>query len=289
MRNHSKPSDAYISWHPAFVEAIQLVLGPYRDVLEFLPEYHLSTEPLRVDVIIIKKTKDVAIDTPIAASFGPVNVVEYKSPTDHLAVADFYKVYGYACLYAHLEKVPITDLTITIVGSRYPRNLLGHLKKARGYTVEERSPGIYTVVGDILPIQVIDNRRLPGEENIWLKELDNKLDVERINEITVKIGRLGAAAQVGAYIDVINRANMEKAREAYEMRKKTMGFIEILEDIGVAAELEAKGKAEGQTTKALEVARNLINRIGLPPEQVADATGLDLETVQTLADGASGL
>jgi hypothetical protein len=194
-------------------------------------------------------------------------------------VADFYKAYGYACLYANIETVPITDLAITIVGSRYPRNLLGHLKKARGYTVEERSPGIYTVVGDIMPIQVIDNRRLPGEENIWLKELDNKLDAERINEITTKIGRLGTAAQVGAYIDVINRANMEKAREAYEMRKKTMGFIEILEDIGVAAELEAKG----QKTKALEVAKNLINRIGLPPEQVADATGLDLETVQSLA------
>jgi hypothetical protein len=48
-------------------------------------------------------------------------------------VADFYKVYGYACLYASQEKVDVTELTITFVGSRYPRKLLSHLKKVRGY------------------------------------------------------------------------------------------------------------------------------------------------------------
>jgi adenylate cyclase class IV len=78
---------------------------------------------------------------------------------------------------------------------------------------------------------------------------------------------------------------MEKAREAYEMRKKTMGFIEILEDIGVFDEVEARVEA----SKAIEVAKNLIHRIGLPLEQVADATGLDLETVQSLADGSRDL
>jgi hypothetical protein len=293
MRNHARANgphvhqakDDPISWHPAFVEAIQLVLGPYRDVLQFLPEYQLNAEPLRIDLVVVKKTQDVVIGTPIAAGFREHNILEFKSPADHIAVADFYKVYGYACFYAFIEKVPITGLTITIVGSRYPRNLLGHLKKARGYTVEERSPGIYTVTGDIIPIQVIDTQRLTGEENIWLRDLDNKLDVERINEITAKIGRLGTAARVAAYYDVITRANMEKVEEAYQMRKKTMGFFEMLEHIGVFDEAEAKGEA----TKALEVAKNLITRIGLPLEQVADATGLDLETVQTLADGSRGL
>jgi predicted transposase YdaD len=75
------------------------------------------------------------------------------------------------------------------------------------------------------------------------------------------------------------------------MRKKSMGFIEMLVEIGAGSEYEAqveakgeaRGKEEGQATKALEVAKNLITRIGLPLEQVAEATGLDLETVQSLA------
>jgi hypothetical protein len=33
--------------------------------------------------------------------------------------------------------------------------------------------GVYTVTEDIIPIQVIDNRKLSGGENIWLKSLDN--------------------------------------------------------------------------------------------------------------------
>jgi hypothetical protein len=64
---------------------------------------------------------------------------------------------------------------------------LAHLGKVRGYCVEEKSPGIYTVIGDIIPIQIIDSRKLSEEENIWLKDLDNELDVSRINRLTVEI------------------------------------------------------------------------------------------------------
>jgi hypothetical protein len=58
-----------------------------------------------------------------------------KSPEDYVSVNDFYKVYGYACLYAALNKVEITDLTITFVESRYPKDLISHLKEVRVYHV----------------------------------------------------------------------------------------------------------------------------------------------------------
>jgi hypothetical protein len=172
--------------------------------------------------------------------------------------------------------------------------LIGHLKKVRGYAIEERSPGIYTVTGDIIPIQVIDNRKLPGDEDIWLKNLDNTLDAGQINQLMAEREQLEKTARVGAYFDVISRANTEKAKEAYEMRKKTMGFVEILKEIGVIDEIEAQVEARVEArvaarvaaTKALEVAKNLITRIGLPLEQVAEATGLDLETVQSLVPKA---
>jgi hypothetical protein len=55
--------NSYISWHPAFYEAIQLELEQYKDALEFSYEYQLSSEPLRIDVIVIKKAKDAVIKT----------------------------------------------------------------------------------------------------------------------------------------------------------------------------------------------------------------------------------
>ncbi|MCL2381872.1 MAG: hypothetical protein FWC64_12960, partial [Treponema sp.] len=47
------PTKERIAWHPAFYEAIQMELGEYSHVLEFAPEQQLTTEPLRIDVVII--------------------------------------------------------------------------------------------------------------------------------------------------------------------------------------------------------------------------------------------
>jgi predicted transposase/invertase (TIGR01784 family) len=46
----------------------------------------------------------------------------------------------------------------------------------------------------------------------------------------------------------------------------------------------AEGVQKGRVEGRVEVAKNMI-KIGLPLEQVAKATGLDLETVKSLARG----
>ena len=51
-----------ISWHPAFIQAFQLELEDYLEVLTFESEHQLTTEPLKIDVLIIKKEKNVVID-----------------------------------------------------------------------------------------------------------------------------------------------------------------------------------------------------------------------------------
>ena len=81
-----------ISWHPAFIEALQLELEAYEDALEFISEYQLTSEPLKIDCVVIKKTKDIEIKKNIAAIFREWNILEYKSPDDHVSVEDFYKV-----------------------------------------------------------------------------------------------------------------------------------------------------------------------------------------------------
>ena len=81
-----------IPWHPAFVEAIQMELLEYQDVLEFHPECQLTSEPLRIDCVVIKKAKDVVIKKNIAVIFREWNLLEYKRPGNSLSIANFYKV-----------------------------------------------------------------------------------------------------------------------------------------------------------------------------------------------------
>ena len=283
-----KDEQSNIAWHPAFVEAIKLELDDYGEDLEFHVEFQLTAEPLKIDCVIIKKVKSLVIEKNIAAIFRDVNLLEYKSPDDYISTNDFYKVYGYACLYASLEKVSVSEMTLTFIGSHYPRELLKHLKKIRGYTVEEKSPGIYTVVGDILPIQIIDNRRLSAEENLWLREL-NFLDLAEMRRILTEINRLGKAARITAYLDVIARANEEILPEVLKMSDGTLSLQQIFEKAGFAAAWEAKGEVRGEARgevrgeerKAMDIAQNMVN-LGYSVDDITAVTLLDPEKVKSI-------
>ena len=261
-------------------------LQAYKNALMFDNEHPLSSEALKIDCVVIKKTKDVAIKKNIAAIFRNWNILEYKRPGVSVSVDDFYKVYAYACLYKSFEKVPVTDLTVSFVESRYPRKLFEHLKKARGYKVAETSPGIYTVSGDILPIQVIDSQRLPLEENLWLKSLSNKLDLNVFKKVTKEIARQWKAVNIGAYLETILWANYRMIQEAIGMDVVMQTYEKLFEKVGWTAKWEARGKAEGKAQEALAIAKNLVD-LGLPAETVISATRLDPERVKALYQHSS--
>jgi len=229
MQNKPLPSsNPQIPWHPAFVEALQLELEAYKDVLEFHPELQLTTEPLRIDCVVIKKKKEVKIEKNIGVIFRTWNLIEYKSPDDYVSVDDFYKVYGYACIYTFLNKIPITDLTITFVESHYPEKLIEHLKTIRGYTVAKTSAGIYTVKGDILPIQIIDSRKLSAEDNVWLKNLSKSLNRSDVELISVKIAQRGKTARIDAYAYAIAHANIKIIKERFMKTKSQSEYKQLL-------------------------------------------------------------
>jgi hypothetical protein len=282
------------AWHPAFVQAFRFELEQYRDILEFIPEFQLTSEPLRIDLAVIKKLKDVPIEKNIAAIFRSDNLVEYKSPGDHVSVADFYKVYGYACLYASLTAVPITGITISFVESREPKKLLKHLREVRGYRVEERSAGIYGVAGDIVPIQIINSRELPAGENLWLKGLSNDLEIGSALAI-LKAGR-GKAKEglLGAYLRVVLEANAGVFLEVGRMRNGSLTLDDVLAELGLTAKWKAEGREEGLEQgreegreEGLEqgreeTARNALAK-GLPLDMIGEITGLDVETIKSFA------
>jgi len=231
----------------------------------------------------------VVIKKNIASIFRTWNILEYKSPDDYISVDDFYKVYGYACLYASLEKVPITDLTITFIEGRYPEKLLDHLKNVRGFTVEETGNGIYNIKGDILPMQIIDNRRLQAEENIWLKNLSNRLDAFELSRMYIELSRIEKAVQIAAYMDVILRANAEALKEVIKMSDSSITLEQVFEEVGWMAKWEARGEARGETIgeargeelMALKIAKNMINQ-GYSFEAIVSITQLDPEKVKAL-------
>jgi len=175
----------------------------------------------------------------------------------------------------------ITDLTLTFVESRYPRKLLAHLRQIRGFTVAEKSLGIYTVIGDILPIQIINSRKLVMEENIWLKGLGNRLDIPYIRRVMDEIMQQDKDARIRAYLGVITRANKALFKEAFNMHDPVTYIAETFADTKVAEKWKAIGETVGEERKAFDIARNLIS-LGLPPETVVSATGLDLDKVQSL-------
>jgi hypothetical protein len=120
-----------ITWHTAFYDAIRLEFLPYKDVLDFKQEFQLTTEPLRIDVLVVKKKAGVVIDKNIASIFKGYNIIEYKSPSDYFSVDDFQKVYAYALLYSSLEKVPLGDISLSIVENHKPQALFDYFTGVR--------------------------------------------------------------------------------------------------------------------------------------------------------------
>jgi hypothetical protein len=275
-----------IHWHPAFFQAIQLELADYRDLLEFKYEYQLTAEPLRVDTLIIVKPPSVRIDKNIARIFRTVNLCEYKSPEDYLSVKDFFKVYAYASLYAAITpETDMSELTLTFVGSRYPRELIQYLTGERHYRVEEGESGIYQVRGDYLPIQIIESKRLSPSDNRWLKTLTKDLEREEVKGILKEGKNRGKGAPMDAYFDAVLRANSKTFKEVLKMSDDTLTLEDVLMEAGLIPKWLAQGREEGEKKgreeKAVTIALNLLKK-GWTAEETAETAELDIEKVRAL-------
>ena len=88
-----------IKWHPAFYAATELELHENIHELEIIPEYNLSKEPIRIDLIIFKNNDNTKIKNEIGHIMKKFNIIEYKSPDDIMSIDDFFKTLGYACLF----------------------------------------------------------------------------------------------------------------------------------------------------------------------------------------------
>lgn len=229
-------SEVKIQWHSGFVAAMELELSVNRKDLVYEREYNLNTKPLEIDLLVIKKDKDVQIENEIGKIFRGHNIWEYKSPGDHLNVDTFYKSGAYASLYksygAAVDERRADDITVSIVREEKPEGLFAYFAD-HGIKVEKQYPGIYRVVNEVLfPTQIIVTEELDEESHTWLKALSDKLRkeqlkalLERTDGLTQKLDRELA----DAVLEVSIRANKEIVEELRGDERMCQALLEIME------------------------------------------------------------
>lgn len=211
-----------LQWHPAFYAGLQIEFREEADKLIFEREHNLSTKPMQIDVLIIKKRTDDIIHKNIGRIFRKYNIIEYKSPTDYLSIDDFYKVYGYTCFYKSdsksVDHIKITDVTITFVCKSFPEKLVHHLTKVRGFGIEKMGEGVYYIIKNIIPIQLLITSELSEDENLWLRNLtDDIQSLKTIEMLSVEYVVHEHDELYKSMMNIIIRANREKFEEANKM------------------------------------------------------------------------
>ena len=193
-------------------------LGEEAENLIFEREHQLSSKPLAMDLLVIKKEAGVQIHKNIGRIFRRHNIVEFKSPKDYLSINDFYKVYAYTCLYqSDTEKVceilP-SEMTITLICKNYPRKMMHHLQNERKMRIIKVEKGIYYLEGDEFAMQILVTKKLSKEENYWLNCLRDDLRPE--GEIRQFIERYERGTKDKWYqdlADTILRGNWDNEKE----------------------------------------------------------------------------
>jgi len=269
---------ARLAWHPAFVQAIAIELEEYRDVLTFESEHQLTAEPLKIDVLIIKKKKNVEIKKNIGQLFRQFNVVEYKSPTDRATIESYHKTQCYARLYAALNKVSIDEMSVSVVATRHPRKLLTFLEQK--YAVERVESGIYLVEGDTCSTQIIVSEELSAADNLWINNLRNDLTVAQL-ELFTQVPK--PVLPLDAYVYVLGEANIKPMEEMIMQTKKGYFSSLILDDYFFGKGI-AIGEARGEAKTILTVLRARFGKVPRETEKtirsMTDSVALDSWAVQ---------
>lgn len=107
-------NDTKVQWHSGFVAAMDLELKEDRKNLIFEKEYNLNTKPLEIDLLVIKKESSIPISNEIGRFFRGHNILEYKSPNDHLDILIlFLKQSLMQAFTSHMER-PLMKLKQTM-------------------------------------------------------------------------------------------------------------------------------------------------------------------------------
>ena len=280
-----------VEYHYGFYGAIHVQYEPTHVRMEYRQEYELGSEPVRMDMLILKHDQTPLTD-PIGRFFKKHNVLEYKSPLDSLSIDDFYKAQGYALLYKGLgrmvDEIPLEELTVSLFRHAYPRALFAKLE-SQGLFIEPVHPGVYHLSGAIsVPTQVVVTSRLPrGEYEAFhlLAEGADKMELLRLLELTEEYPEPGMIEYVRAVLNVSISINERLFREIKEAGIMTDAINRIFKKEMEERENKGRkeGNAEGRDERSLEVATDMLQD-GEPLEKIKKYSKLSESAVRNLAE-----
>ena len=275
---NSKDSTS-IKWHSPIYRGLQLDLRG--NELKYQDEFPLSEEAYIVDAIVWKEPH-VEVQNDIGKIFKGHNVCEFKSEQDSFSKHDYMKVLGYASLYTSQKQLDPRDVTITIITTMHPRETIKFLNEWRGLKVEERYQGIYYVVDEIFPTQIVETKKL-SDDNLFLQSLRSNLNNTEMKKILHALKDAGITDRRDAYLACIIKANWNNFLEVVTMTDdmKDM-FLEAAEERGWLSEWVNKRNEKHATEYAKEIAKTLLS-FGDPIEKVALVTKLPIEIVEAMA------
>jgi len=278
-------------WHPAFCAAMRLELIENKADLDYENEYNLNTKPIQMDLLVIKKSKDVEIKNEIGKIFRGHNIMEYKSPEDSLNVDTYVKVVGYACLYnaseVHAGEIDLEDITLTLVREGKPRELLKWFEK-NDCVVREMYRGIYYVEkAGSFPVQVIVSGRLSPENQKWLTALSNKLKQKEAKRIVLQSESLTQKDEK-LYADSVLQATIKANETVFrKIRGESEYMCEALrelmkEDLDEAIRIgEERGEERGKEIGKEELILGSLKKKHTP-EMIAEFLGIPIEDVKAV-------
>lgn len=294
-KDHVIETEVKTQWHPAFCAAFQLELKEDMKYLQCTNEYNLNSKPLQVDLLIIKKLENTVIKNNLGKIFRKHNLIEYKSPDDHVNVDTFIKVVGYACLYKaneiYVDDIKLEDITLTLVRWRYPRELFKWFRK-KGFLLTEKYPGIfYAEKEDCFPTQIIVSNRLSKIEQKWLTLLENELSQEDLDRAVLQVNETnikGDKDKAEAVLQVVIKSNQKSFEELKGGKEMSCpALLELFapeladarrdaEEIGVAKG-KVEGRMEGRMEGRIENMFDLVRKKYISPEIGAQEAGLPLD------------
>lgn len=182
------PQKHHTNWHEAAACAVQIELRDYEHLLQFQTEYILGRNSFRIDLLVIRKLCAQTIAKNIAGIFRTFNLFEIKGVHSCVNTDCYYKTIGYARLLidqtGKTNQYINTDISLSFLCLHYPRVLMNHLKNVRKLTVAKFSSGVYHIINEIFPVQIIVTYRLSPDDNLYLRCLTNELnDITLINRL----------------------------------------------------------------------------------------------------------
>jgi len=222
--NNTKSATEREEIDPVFKGVLIFWFGQFNVLIQ--TQVEVSRLPRTMDVLVIIEQTDYLLKVRLETPFGHFRVhnqIEFKGKNDPLTIHGYHLIRGRAHLYLGEKEISASEMTVTIISSRKPINVLRYCPDDVRW--EEIAVGHY-VSTDILPVHLIVINELPIEPKNYplLLFASSKKKFRQFLERIVKEDN-------SAYIYYAYRIDPELTKEVLEVAGKSSSYRKNLEFI----------------------------------------------------------